>query len=130
MHLPASPIRAARPRLLAGGLVGVAAAVLVVVRDPHTPGSFAVCPSALLGFDCPGCGTLRATHDLLTGQVVESMSHNVLTIPALGWLGWWWLARVTGLPGPPQSSRAAYVLLVVIGVFTVLRNLPGSPLAS
>lgn len=129
MHLEAPPNPGTRLRLLAGGLAGVGAGLLVVVRDPHTPGSFAVCPTALLGFACPGCGTLRATHDLLTGDLLGSISHNVLTIPALAWLVWWWLSRVAGLPGPPQSSRAAIVLLVVIGVFTALRNLPGSPLA-
>ncbi|MDP3968935.1 MAG: DUF2752 domain-containing protein, partial [Nocardioides sp.] len=99
MPVLAPPTPDARLRVLAGGLAGVGAALLLVVRDPHTPGSFAVCPSALLGFACPGCGTLRATHDLLTGDLLGALSHNVLTLPALVWLGWWWLARAgaTGL---------------------------------
>jgi len=113
----------------------VAAGVVILVRDPHRPGSLGICPSAAIGVGCPGCGSLRAAYDLMTGDLIGAWGHNVLTIPALAWLGWWWASQVTDhlRPGllrhPPQSSRTARWVLVVLVVFTLARNVPGSPLA-
>ncbi|MFY9913997.1 MAG: DUF2752 domain-containing protein [Nocardioidaceae bacterium] len=118
------------------GLVGVWVGALgLLVRDPHHESAWGVCPvNALTGGFCPGCGSLRGLRDLLVGHPVEAVGHNLLLVPALVWLGWWWV-RVTAaaagrdVAGPPSSERFCYSLLVVLAVFTVARNLPGSPLA-
>ena len=73
-------------------------------------------------------------YDLVHGDVLAAAGHNLLLLPALAWLAWWWIAAVCnaiGLRavGPPQSSRFAAWLLAVIIVFTLARNIPGSPLA-
>lgn len=116
------------------GSATITAGMALVLRDPHGAGSFGICPSVLLGFYCPGCGSLRGTHDLLTGHFTGAVGHNLLLLPVLAWLGWWWVARTArawGRPvtGPPDSSRFAIGLLVVLAVFVVARNIPGSPLA-
>lgn len=114
--------------------VGTGLAALVL-RDPHGSGSYGVCPSLLLlGVYCPGCGALRGTHDLLTGNLAEAVGHNLLLLPALAWLTWWWLAQVTAgtrlaVARPWDSARFAYGVLAVLAVFTLVRNVPGSPLA-
>lgn len=124
----------AAPLWLMGG-AGAVAAVLLVVRDPHVGGSFGLCPSlALTGLYCPGCGSLRGMHDLFTGQVAESMGHNLLLLPGLAYVVWWWVGELAAahgrsIPGPPRSSAIAIGVLVLVVAFTVLRNLPGSPLA-
>ena len=104
-------------------------------RDPHAGGSWGVCPVyGLTGQYCPGCGSLRAIHDLAEGRLGEAIGHNLLVVPALLWLGWWWLSRVTAAMGaplaePPSSKRFCWTLLATLAIFTLLRNLPGSPLA-
>lgn len=104
------------------GLV-LALAVAVSIRDPHRSGSWAVCPTqALLGLDCPGCGSLRGLHDLARGNVTEAVGHNLLLIPGVLFL----LYAVFKRPG----SRWALIWGVAFVVFTVARNLPGSPLAA
>lgn len=119
----------------------VAGTALLVVRDPHEGGSFATCPSLLLlGVQCPGCGSLRGVHDLATGQVAEAVGHNLLLVPALAVLVWWWAAQVAAasgrpgwarrVPAVPTWRRTTIAVLAVLAVFTVLRNLPGSPLAA
>jgi hypothetical protein len=120
-------------------LASAAAAVLAVValswRDPHVGGSWGLCPVyGITGHYCPGCGSLRAIHDLATGRWGEVVGHNVLVVPALVWLGWWWLSRVAAVAGgslaqPPSSRRSCWILLAAVGAFTLLRNLPGSALA-
>jgi uncharacterized membrane protein YhaH (DUF805 family) len=125
------------------GIVGSVAAV-TMLRDPHVPGSLGMCPSLLLfGVSCPGCGSLRGIHDLVTGDVSAAVGHNLLLIPALlfvvAWAVWalrlpWLAPRLAVLGRRWRDSRAARLpivwgVLVVILSFAVLRNLPGSPLA-
>lgn len=134
---PPSPVGTRRHTLIRYGAPGVALAGLatLVLRDPHGAGSWGTCPSLLLfGVYCPGCGSLRGLHDLATGQLLESVSHNLLLLPALAWLTWWWASQVTAgtrraVSPPWDSARFSYILLAVLGVFTVARNLPGSVLA-
>ncbi|HEY0229106.1 MAG TPA: DUF2752 domain-containing protein, partial [Mycobacterium sp.] len=61
------------PRGLGAPLLVVAsttaACVAIWIGDPTTPhGPLPVCPTeALLGIDCPGCGSLRMLYSLMHG---------------------------------------------------------------
>lgn len=118
-----------------GAAVTAAAVVAVRVRDPYVPGSWPPCPVfAATGLLCPGCGSMRALHDVSSGDVVSAFSANVLVFAAavafvvsvLVWVR----RRGThpGVPlwrvGPVGGVGAAPVWLVVVVVFTVVRNLP------
>jgi len=119
---PAGIVDRFGPGLVPLSLV-VALAVAVSVWDPHQSGSWAVCPTrALLGVDCPGCGSLRGLHDLVHGNVAESIGHNALLIPGILFL----VYAVFRRPG----SRWAVAWGIAFAVFTIARNLPGSPLAA
>ncbi|GAB2730561.1 DUF2752 domain-containing protein [Nocardioides pakistanensis] len=134
---PASTLDTTRRGMIRCAAPGVALAgvTALVLRDPHGSGSWGTCPSLLLfGVYCPGCGSLRGLHDLATGQLLESVSHNLILVPALAYVAWWWLAQVTTesrrpVAAPWDSARFSYALLAVLAVFTVARNLPGSVLA-
>lgn len=119
-------------------LAGTAAAV--AVRNPHDAGSYGVCPSLLIfGVYCPGCGALRAMADIVRGDPAAAIGHNLLLLPALIGLVVWAVVQLSPRvphPGmfPKVFSRYRWlnfpvILLVVVTVFAVLRNLPGSPLA-
>jgi hypothetical protein len=46
-----------------------------------------VCPTnALLGIDCPGCGSLRMIHSLRHGDPVSALRFNALALVALAFL--------------------------------------------
>jgi Protein of unknown function (DUF2752) len=114
-----------------GGLAAVAGVTAYVgVADPARGGAYPVCPSRfLLGLDCPACGGLRGTHDLLHGDVASALDHNLL-LPL--WLAVFgvalavWAAPLLGraVPAvrPPRWLVATGV--AVAGAFAVLRNLP------
>jgi hypothetical protein len=116
------------------GAGAVASAVYIALVDPNQPGHYLVCPTnSLLGIDCPGCGGLRATHDLLHGNVAGAMDHNLLWViaaPILVVMWARWLARRwTGAPPKPsprwqklQTPVLTSVIAVVIA-FGVVRNL-------
>lgn len=123
------------PALVGGGLA--AATVALHFRDPHSQGSWGICPTAALGFSCPGCGGLRAVNDLSNMQIDAAASSNlvfVLSIPLIVYAFVRWAhGRWAGRPWAP-SDRAlkigAIAVAVVLTVFTVLRNTPaGSWLA-
>ncbi|GIG39467.1 DUF2752 domain-containing protein [Cellulomonas phragmiteti] len=109
--------------------VAAAGAAVLVVRSPYTPLSYGLCPSVLLlGVSCPGCGGLRATHDLLTGDLAGAWLANplwTLTAPLLVavW-GVWTARRLRGGPPLTTPSWVPWTVLVVVVAFTVLRNVP------
>lgn len=116
-------------------ILSLGALAVIKVRDPHIPGSFPVCPSlALTGFACQGCGSMRAMRDISDGKFVEALDHNILVPFALIWLVWWFVS-FTGsrfnivIKRPPSGSKFIWGILIVMIVFVVLRNIPGSFLA-
>ena len=99
------------------------------VRDPHNDYSWGLCPSAALGFWCPGCGGLRAVNDLTHGDVAAAASSNLLLVIAIPFavvaLGLWTLDRWRGVPGGARHRRFARLaswLILLIVAFAVARN--------
>ena len=128
---PAEPLGTGAPRRRSRSAVWRAATLALHVRDPHEKYSWGLCPSAALGFSCPGCGGLRAVNDLTHGDVGAALSSNLLlvvampiAVVALGAVG-----RATGGAArrhrPVAAAQAARVpaLLVVVVAFAVARNL-------
>jgi hypothetical protein len=110
--------------LLLAGAVGYVGLV-----DPHNTNSvYPQCPFKLLtGWNCPLCGGLRMTHDLLHGDLMASINDNVFLLVGMPLLAGWLLMRRrhghSSLPMP-----AVLTIAVAAMVWTVLRNLPGFPL--
>ncbi len=142
MTLTAAPLdvrprseRLRSPLLTAGSLA--AATVALHVRDPHVTHSWGICPLyALTGVYCPGCGGLRGVNDLTNGHLGQAASSNLLLVLALPfaaalfvrWTYGAWTGRdVRAVPALPRPVTTGLLVLVV--VFTVARNLPGSWLA-
>ncbi len=117
--------------LVIGGIV-LATTVALRFHDPHQQGAWGLCPFKLLtGWDCPGCGGLRAVNDLTHGNVGAAAGSNlffVASLPVLVVLWAWWLWRTwTGRPvRPPWLAVKPLVTayFAVLLVFTVVRNTP------
>jgi hypothetical protein len=108
---------------LAGGLAYVG------LSDPHRPGFlFPPCPfKALTGWNCPACGGLRMTHDVLHGDLGAAVVDNAFLLVGLPMLMAWILVRWRR--GQPLMTVPAIVVIVVATItWTVVRNLPGFPL--
>lgn len=59
----------------------VAVAVIYATYDPSAA-IFPKCPvKALTGYSCPGCGSQRALHALLTGRPMDALGYNAM-LPA------------------------------------------------
>lgn len=120
--------RTALAPLVTGAVVAAATAYVALV-DPNRPGHYLTCPLlALTGLACPGCGGLRATHDLARLDLAGAWAANplwVLVAPLLVALWAVWLVRAwRGRPGPRVPAGVAWTGLAVLVVFGVLRNVP------
>jgi len=131
---PSSDAFSHRWRFVALALAATPCVVLLAFRNPEDPGLFPPCPFlALTGYHCPGCGTLRALHQLLNGHLLAAVDYNPLTVFFLPFVVYAFLAAmVRGIWGPKLPTvfiPAGWIwtLLIAVIAFGVLRNLPVSP---
>jgi hypothetical protein len=97
--------------------------------DPHNTHSlYPQCPFKwLTGWNCPFCGGLRMTNDLLHGDLVASINDNLFALVGIPLLAAWMVWRRS--QGKPLLSMPAVLTVVAAAVvWTVTRNLPGFPL--
>lgn len=84
----------------------------------------------LTGYYCPGCGSLRAYHQLLRGNPGVALGLNPLTViavPAIVYaVASVWLAgyRGRGLPQPRWTNLSGWGLATAVFLFGVVRNVP------
>jgi Protein of unknown function (DUF2752) len=141
MLTPAGSAHASlRPWTRLGAPVMVAATATLAcaaiwVGDPTTPhGPLPVCPTkALLGIDCPGCGSMRMLYSLMHGNLSAAVRFNALGVAALALLAWaylaWTYGRITGrrIPSWQHHRWSAVLTLALVSVWFVVRNIPFAP---
>ena len=98
--------------------------------DPAAVDAFLPCPfHAATGLDCPGCGTQRAIHQLLHGNLAAAFQANamillILPLTLLAVLQWYTRdvlrcnIRQTRIPGVVIA-----VLILIVMIWWVVRNL-------
>jgi uncharacterized protein DUF2752 len=119
--------------MVAAGTTLVCAAIWV--GDPTAPhGPLPVCPTkALLGIDCPGCGSLRMLYSLMHGNLLAAARFNALALVTIGLLVWayaaWTYGRVSGrrIRSWQHHRWAAAVTLALVLAWFVVRNIPFAP---
>lgn len=120
------------------GVLAAASGVVAYVGwvSPYEPGNYPTCPIlALTGVHCPGCGSLRALHEVVHGDIAAAIGLNLLAVAVAPLLAYWWLRWVrrswSGAVRPPLAHPlAGWLLLASIVIFAIARNLPiGAALA-
>ncbi len=77
-----SPVRVKTTAAVLTGAGLAGALTYIALLDPHRPGSpYPPCLfRALTGWNCPACGGLRMTHDVLHGHLLEAVHDNVFAL--------------------------------------------------
>jgi hypothetical protein len=110
---------------------------LLIVLYLHNPSTVHFYPPCLLykctGLYCPGCGALRATHQILHGHLGTAFHLNPLYVILLPWIAYMLVSRFLcelrgwRIPSAPVSPRLIALLPAIFIVYMVLRNLPYYP---
>jgi hypothetical protein len=119
--------------VVATGVAALAAAVYVRAVDPNIPGHYPGCPSRMFfGVDCPGCGGMRGTYELLHGNLGGMLESNILLLVAWPvvvfmfflWVYRAWTGRLPSIDARTQARRhrLAVGVLVFVLAFGVIRN--------
>jgi hypothetical protein len=117
---------------LSGIAAIVAAGAVLFAFDPATTAWFPGCPfRAVTGWNCPGCGSLRALHALLHLDLVAALRANPMTTAVVLGGPPVALCRVLGVGGDiwPRLTTPATMTRAILAVcaFGVARNLPVWP---
>lgn len=131
MNAPPASSPARMAVVAATAAVTTAALALLFAFDPSTAGFFPICAlHEMTGWQCPGCGGLRAMHQLSHGHLQAAWRLNPLLIallPVALWLGLretvftFWGRR---WPGVVTRPVLGWALLGVTALFGILRNVP------
>lgn len=115
-------------------LSGIAGLIVLRIYDPATSNIFPPCPLRYLtGLYCPGCGSLRAIHQLLLGNVREAWAFNPLTVLLLPFVSYGLASeafshlRGHGLLQVFLPAIWIRVLCVIVVLFGIARNIPLNP---
>jgi hypothetical protein len=114
----------------AGFVAMIVAAVILYMFNPETAGFYPVCAlHQMTGLQCPGCGSLRALHQLTHGNITAAWRFNPLIVAVLPmglWLGLRETVRWTvgwRWPGIVTRPIIGWSLVIAAVVFGVARNL-------
>jgi hypothetical protein len=104
--------------------------------DPASSGVFPPCPfRALTGWYCPGCGSLRAFHHLLHGNLRQALALNPFAVVVLPFLAYgtvsYMVRQVRGRYLPRLFLPAFWIRLLCAAIiaFGILRNFHVYPLS-
>lgn len=126
-----------RSTVIAIWSVLLAGSAYLFVFEPGKTGLFPVCLFRFLtGFQCPGCGSTRAMHQLLHGHVVAAFELNPFFLFAIPFLLYALISYsvIVMRGGVPRQNRLPapyiYALFFVVLSFWIFRNTPFYPFVS
>ena len=115
-------------------VLGIGLAILYFFVNPSDVDFFPKCPLYVTtSFYCPGCGSQRATHQLLQLNIVGILQQNALYLIGLLIIGYHLIITGINLFFKKNIYNYIYhpktpmIILVFIIIFWILRNIPFYP---
>ncbi len=97
--------------------------------DPATSTAFPRCTFlTITGYKCPGCGSQRAIHALLNGDIKGALGYNAMLIVAIPWIALCLFAEGQRTRRPRLYERLnapllIWLFLVAVLAWWLLRNI-------
>ncbi len=110
-------------RLLVGVVLLIGVLLLLYFIDPTRSSVFPPCPfHQATGFYCPGCGSTRAIHHLLRGDLPGALSKNPLVVVAIPFVILLYMHPAWG-----RGRAVPWIVLAALVGYGVLRNVNAFP---
>ncbi|MGN0213244.1 MAG: DUF2752 domain-containing protein [Muribaculaceae bacterium] len=99
--------------------------------DPSQCDLFPKCPFLMLtGLKCPGCGSQRAIHALLGGNIAEAWRHNAILVVSVPIVALYAICelkrlRLNALYRKINSPLAIWIVFAVVILWWIFRNIFG-----
>jgi len=103
--------------------------IIYYALDPSQSGMFPRCTFlTLTGYKCPGCGSQRAIHALLHGDVVGAFKYNALLLISIPWIALCLYAETQRIRNPRLYTRInapqlMWFFLATVLLWWLLRNI-------
>lgn len=117
-------------------VVGIIVGLAILYRfNPIEHSFYPVCQFyQLTHLHCPGCGSLRALHQLTHGHIAAAFRSNsllILSLPMFTWLGFRQLRsrHQPSITSTPIQPAVIWIIFGITIIFGILRNLPGPAFA-
>ncbi len=115
-------------------ILGIGIAILYFFVNPSDVNFFPKCPLYVTtGIYCPGCGSQRATHQLLQFNLFGVLQQNVLYFIGILVLGYHGTITILNIYFKKHIYNYIYhpktpiIILVIIIIYWVARNIPVYP---
>lgn len=116
--------------IILGVLAFLGVLALYVFWNPSETNLFPKCPIySVTGFYCPGCGSQRAAHQILNGNILEGIRHNYmigLLVMVLLYQGYMYTMNEIfrkSIPNFLHKSKVTLSILIIVILFWILRNI-------
>ncbi len=115
-------------------VLGIVLAFLFFYVNPSNVNFFPKCPLYVTtGIYCPGCGSQRATHQLLHLNILGVLQQNILYFFGVLLIGYHLIVTSLNLFFKKHIYNYLYhpktpiIILIIVIVFWILRNIPYYP---
>lgn len=116
---------------LALALAALCFVAIYMLYDPEQYDIFPKCPFLMLtNLKCPGCGSQRTIHALLSGNIIEAWHHNALFVASLPVVALYLVCefnrkRLNALYRKLNSPLIIWTVFAIVILWWVLRNIFG-----
>ena len=118
-----------------GIIILIALATTYYSYNPEMYTFFPECPfHKYLHLDCPGCGSQRAVHALLHGNIRKALDFNILMVASLPLLLLHFVLKVTSYVTNKdydlkiwQKPLVPKLIFILVLAFWIARNIPAKP---
>ena len=115
-------------------IIVLGAFLIYTLIDPIALGLGIPCPfHAVTGLHCPGCGSQRAIHCAVRGDLSGVSANNVLLWPAVAIVIYHNGVQLynrnasTPITNYLYKKRTAIIIVTIVILFWILRNIPSAP---